>query len=70
MRPFKKLSGSSAATSRITPEGITGIKTQEPDEDHAWVARIEAPDDLYIRQGRYNGPSVLVYFPPIVRCFQ
>ncbi|CAA7407738.1 unnamed protein product [Spirodela intermedia] len=53
-----------------TPEGITGINTEEPDEDHAWVARIEAPDDLYIRQGRYNGPSVQVYFPPIVCCFQ
>ena len=32
------------------------------DENHAWIARIDAPDDLYIRQGKYRGPSVDVWF--------
>ncbi|XP_078443960.1 2-aminoethanethiol dioxygenase, putative (DUF1637) [Wolffia australiana] len=47
------------AASSTMPDGA-----QEPaEEDHAWIARIQSPEDLYIRQGRYNGPSVQDYVP-------
>nr|XP_015883177.1 plant cysteine oxidase 3 isoform X2 [Ziziphus jujuba var. spinosa] len=28
------------------------------EEDYAWLAEIETPDDLYMRQGRYVGPAI------------
>ncbi|XP_058112353.1 plant cysteine oxidase 3 isoform X2 [Magnolia sinica] len=35
-----------------------GTETYEREEDHAWLEAIEAPDDLYIRPGKYVGPAV------------
>ncbi|XP_068642556.1 plant cysteine oxidase 3 [Aristolochia californica] len=31
----------------------------EKEEDHAWLVKVESPDDLYILPGKYNGPRVL-----------
>jgi hypothetical protein len=28
------------------------------EEDYAWLAEIETPDDLYMRQGQYAGPAI------------
>ncbi|KAG2664419.1 hypothetical protein I3843_16G077900 [Carya illinoinensis] len=28
------------------------------EEDYAWLAEIETPDDLYMRQGKYAGPAI------------
>lgn len=36
------------------------LEMSEREEDYAWLEAIEAPDDLYIRQGKYEGPSVQV----------
>jgi hypothetical protein len=30
------------------------------EEDYAWLAEIETPDDLYMRQGKYAGPAIQV----------
>ncbi|KAJ9677141.1 hypothetical protein PVL29_022239 [Vitis rotundifolia] len=30
------------------------------EEDYAWLAEIETPDDLYMRQGVYTGPAIQV----------
>ncbi|TYK28379.1 plant cysteine oxidase 3 isoform X2 [Cucumis melo var. makuwa] len=29
-------------------------------EDHAWLAKIETPDDLYMRPGMYVGPAIQI----------
>lgn len=43
----------SAAESRpeLSDEGI---------EDYAWLAKIETPDDLYMRPGMYAGPAIQI----------
>lgn len=38
--------------------GVEIINGKE--EDYAWLAEIETPDDLYMRQGKYAGPAVQV----------
>lgn len=37
----------------------TGIIKGEED-NYAWLAEIETPDDLYMRQGKYAGPAIQV----------
>ncbi|KAL5987522.1 hypothetical protein ACLOJK_035270 [Asimina triloba] len=38
----------------------SGTGTYERGEDNAWLQVIEAPDDLHIRSGKYEGPAVQV----------
>ncbi|XP_062116875.1 plant cysteine oxidase 3-like [Humulus lupulus] len=32
----------------------------EKEENYAWLAQIETPDDLYMRQGKYVGPTIRI----------
>ncbi|PSR89166.1 Plant cysteine oxidase [Actinidia chinensis var. chinensis] len=34
--------------------------TDGNEEDYAWLAQIDTPDDLYMRPGRYEGPTIRV----------
>lgn len=62
--PYLEVAGRSCTYYRDHPyssflEG-KGLKMSEREEDYAWLEAIEAPDDLYIRPGKYAGPSVQV----------
>ncbi|KAJ6798032.1 plant cysteine oxidase 3 isoform X1 [Iris pallida] len=35
-----------------------GPRKHEEEEDYAWLEAIEAPDNLYMRSGKYTGPAV------------
>ncbi|KAF4398809.1 hypothetical protein G4B88_028172 [Cannabis sativa] len=36
------------------------VKLGDEKETYAWLAQIETPDDLYMRQGKYVGPTIRV----------
>ncbi|XP_031478737.1 plant cysteine oxidase 3 [Nymphaea colorata] len=36
----------------------SGLELDESEENYAWLEEIAAPDDFYIRSGRYSGPVV------------
>lgn len=43
----------------------TGILDGEMDavreQEYAWLAEVETPDDLYMHNGRYTGPAIHIY---------
>lgn len=39
---------------------VDGPMEHGKEEEYAWLEDIEAPDDLYMRSGRYAGPAVQV----------
>ncbi|KAK1296445.1 hypothetical protein QJS10_CPB15g00943 [Acorus calamus] len=39
---------------------IIGSPIEEKEENYGWLEEIEPPDDLYIRSGKYMGPTVQV----------
>lgn len=45
--------------------GFSNIAATEDDkigigkeEEYAWLAEVDTPDDLYMRPGRYTGPPI------------
>lgn len=31
------------------------------EQEYAWLAEVETPDDLYMHNGRYTGPAIHIY---------
>lgn len=42
------------------PQGNGAQISNGKEEEYAWLAEIETPDDLYMRSGVYVGPSIRV----------
>lgn len=42
----------------IAADGIEDEMGEGKEEDYAWLAEIRAPDDFYMRTGRYTGPPI------------
>ncbi|XP_028554634.1 plant cysteine oxidase 3-like [Dendrobium catenatum] len=37
---------------------VKELEMDEREEDYSWLEAIDAPDDLYMRSGKYSGPPV------------
>ncbi|KAL7161049.1 hypothetical protein ACSBR2_041656 [Camellia fascicularis] len=63
--PYQEAAGRKCTYYRDYPYSSfsTGIGDEINDgneEDYAWLAQIETPDDLHMRQGEYKGPAIQV----------